>query len=117
MESRALHNRNIRLVENDIFEPTPEFAGSFDFVRAANILNRGYFSPERLKAAIANIHFYCRGPGALFLVLRSSGSGHDGTLFEVGQDGRFVVRSRFGEGSEVEALVLEHKARGTGLQV
>jgi SAM-dependent methyltransferase len=115
MESRALQSRNIRLVENDIFQQTPSFAGKFDFIRAANILNRGYFSPDRLAVAIANIRSYCRGPGTFFLVLRSGGSGHNGTLFEVGEDGEFLIRSRFGEGSEVESLVLEHRRRGTGI--
>ena len=82
--------------------PTPNFVGRFDFIRAANILNACYFPADRLVVAIDNIRSYCSGPGALVLVLRSRGSKHDGTLFELGPDGKFNVKVRVGKGSEVE---------------
>lgn len=107
MESRALRSRGIRIVENDIFETTPAFVGQFDFIRAANILNLGYFKREEISRAVANIRGYCRGPGALFLVLRSNGLAHAGTLFELAHDGRFLVQARIGAGSEIEQLVQE----------
>jgi len=106
METRGLAERNIQLVENDIFVPTPRFVGRFDFIRAANILNLNYFPATRIRDAVANIRTYCR-PGALMLIARSKGSHHDGTLFELGPDGTFAVRARAGRGSEIEALVLE----------
>ncbi|BCP53921.1 ATP-binding protein [Kaistia sp. 32K] len=110
MESRALVGQAIRLVENDIFVREPSFAARFDFIRAANILNLGYFRPERLRVAIANIHAYSRGPGALLLVVKTDGSKHDGTLFELGPEGDFQVLARIGRGSEIEGLVLEAAA-------
>ena len=106
MESRALSGRPIRLVENDIFVPEPAFEARFDFIRAANILNLGYFKPDRLRVAIANIRAYCRGPGALLLVVKTGGSQHDGTLFELGEAGAFTVLARVGKGSEIEALIV-----------
>jgi hypothetical protein len=106
MESRALRSRGISIVENDIFERTSAFVGRFDFIRAANILNRGYFTQAQIVRAVANIRAYCRGPGALFLVLRSNGSSHAGTLFELAPDGRFLVQTRIGTGSEIEQIVL-----------
>jgi SAM-dependent methyltransferase len=114
MESRALAGRSIQLVENDIFALTPDFVGRFDFVRAANILNLSYFPADQLAVAIANIRSYCRGPGTLLLVLRSRGSKHDGTLFELRTDGKFDVRARVGEGSEVERLIVGDNAVATG---
>jgi SAM-dependent methyltransferase len=107
MESRALSGRPIRLLENDIFVPETGFEQRFDFIRAANILNLGYFGPDRLRIAIANIRAYCRGPGALLLVVKTAGQRHDGTLFELGEAGIFKVLARIGNGSEIEGLVLE----------
>lgn len=109
METGGLAERNIELVENDIFAPTPRFLGRFDFIRAANILNLSYFPAERIAEAVSNIRSYCRGPGAMVLIARSKGSHHDGSLFELGQDGSFAVRARAGKGSEIEAIVLGHE--------
>lgn len=114
MASRALAGRNIELVENDILVPTPSFVGRFDFIRAANILNTGYFPADQLNTAISNIRSYCRGPGAFVLILRSRGSMHDGTLFELGAEGGFHVRARVGAGSEIEPLVLNNEQGAAG---
>lgn len=111
METRGLAERNIELAENDIFVSTPHFVGRFDFIRAANILNLSYFPAARIREAISNIRSYCRGPGALMLIVRSKGSHHDGTLFKLGSEGSFAVRARVGNGSEIEALVLGHERK------
>jgi hypothetical protein len=115
MESRDLAGRSIELVENDIFAPTPSFFDRFDLIRAANILNRGYFSTEQLDAAVANIRSYCRGPGALLLVVRSNGTKHDGSLFELGADRKFALKARVGRGSEIEALILGDNTAAAGI--
>jgi hypothetical protein len=114
MASQALAGRNIELVENDILVPTVSFVGRFDFIRAANILNTGYFPVDQLTTAVSNIRSYCRGPGALVLILRSRGSTHDGTLFELGAEGKFHVRDRIGKGSEIEPLVLREEQGAVG---
>jgi SAM-dependent methyltransferase len=106
MESAGLAARNIELVENDIFVPAPSFFGRFDLIRAANILNNSYFPADQLAVAVSNIRSYCRGPGALVLVLRSEGAKHNGSLFELGTDGKFGLKGRIGSGSEIEGLVL-----------
>lgn len=107
METRALAARGIDLVENDIFVHTADFVGRFDFIRAANVLNLGYFPVHRIRRALANIRSYCRGPGTLLLVIKSGNSRHDGTLFELASDGQLRIRTRIGRGSEIESLVLE----------
>ncbi|WP_265518355.1 ATP-binding protein [Nitratireductor luteus] len=112
MQCRALADRNIRLVENDILVATPEFTGQFDLVRAANILNLGYFRTGQIRTAIANILSYCRGPGSLLLVVRTHGQHHHGSLFELQERGQVAVRMRIGEGSEIESLILGHTAYG-----
>ena len=106
METRALAGRAIELVENDVFTPTAQFVGLFDLIRAANILNRGYFPPDQLRQAILNLRSYCRESGALLLVARNRATRSDSTLFELAPNGRFQVLARVGQGSEIEDLVL-----------
>lgn len=100
----------ITFVENDIFARNGDFARRFDMVRAANILNTGYFPEPMLVKAIGNVRSYLNGPGSLFWVARTDESNHNtATLFELGDDGRFTVVSRLAEGSEIEKLVLAHQ--------
>lgn len=112
MESRALRGRPIQLIQSDIFEVEPSFVGRFDFIRAANLLNLGYFAPERIRQALAYIRRYCRGEGSLLLVVKTGGTRHDGTLFEMQSSGQFAALARIGGGSEIEALVVEAPAAG-----
>jgi len=98
----------IHLVEDDVTERRCDFVGRFDLVRAANILNRHYFTPELLLRAVDNVRAYLRGPGAWLLVLRTLGTAdHQGTLFRLDDSGRLAVVERYGRGSEIEALLLE----------
>ncbi|WP_239025347.1 ATP-binding protein [Rhodoligotrophos defluvii] len=106
MESRALAGRAIELVDSDVLLCEPGFVGQFDFIRAANLLNAGYFTTGQLGRAVDNLRRYCRAAGALLLVVRTVETGHDGTLFELDEHGRFRVTARVGRGAEVEALVL-----------
>ena len=103
---------DIAVQEDDVTASNIGFVGRFDIVRAANILNRDYFDEATLRRAIGNVTRYLSGPGALLLVARTHADGrHDATMFEVAADCRsFTVVERFGEGSEVEDLVLETKA-------
>ena len=105
---RVFGHPHIRIEKNDIFSDTAEYHGRFDFIRAANILNRGYFNEEQLRRAMANVVRYLSGPGAWLLVARSTEGRHVGTLLRVSDDGRYMnVVDRYCGGSEVEWLVLE----------
>jgi len=107
---RARNHPMVRIEQNDIFTPTPGFRDRFSFVRAANILNRGYFDEAALRRAMANIVSYLTGPGAFILLARSAKGRHVGTLFQVTADGHYLdVVDRFCGGSEVEWLMLETK--------
>jgi hypothetical protein len=105
--SRRLAARpEIDIEANNVLERAPHFGRRFDFVRAANILNRGYFSEAELKGAFDNILSYLSGPGAWLLVARSTKRGHDATLFRASADGATLdVVMRMGAGSEVEDIV------------
>jgi len=107
LSRRVRNNPRIAVESNDILQLTDSYIGRFDFVRAANILNRGYFDEGELRRAIGNVARYLSGPGAWLLVARSVEQKTAGTLFRLAADGRrFKVSCRFGEGSEIESLVL-----------
>ncbi|WP_157218510.1 hypothetical protein [Flavisphingomonas formosensis] len=104
---RLLRHPDISIEKNDIFQRTEHFESRFDFIRAANILNRGYFDEAALRLALTNVARYLAGPGAWLLVGRTSRSGTASTLFRVAPDGRrFVLVERSAGGSEIERLVL-----------
>ncbi|OCP10176.1 MULTISPECIES: ATP-binding protein [unclassified Ensifer] len=111
MITRSLsRNDSIEFVEDDIMRRSPDFTGRFDLVRAANILNKSYFSAEQICSAVANIRSYLKGRGSLLIVTRTNEKGENrGTIFEVGADGSFAALMRVGGGSEVEDLILGHQ--------
>jgi len=105
---RLLEDKNIVVCDDDITRFNPEFTGRFDFVRAANILNRGYFDDGALRGIIGNIRKYLKPSAGSLLVLRTHESKENhGTFFKLDGDNRFVLIERFGTGSEIEHLVLE----------
>ncbi|MBB4186324.1 hypothetical protein GGE07_002983 [Sinorhizobium terangae] len=112
MITRSLpSNGEIEFEENDIMRRSQHFVRRFDLVRAANILNTNYFSPDQIRTAIGNIHSYLRGPGALVMIARTNRAQENaGTLFELKEDGSFAVLERVGGGSEIEKLVLDFRA-------
>lgn len=104
-------NDAITFVQDDIMRQSPDFVGRFDLVRAANILNKNYFSADQIRSAVTNIRAYLRGRGSLLVVTRTNEKGENGgTLFEVGGDGSLAVLMRVGAGSEVEELVLASRS-------
>lgn len=111
MTTRLLSNDgDILFVENDIMKRAPAFAGRFDFIRAANILNLNYFGERQINEAVANIRSYLRGPGALLLVTRTNSARRNaGTLFELLPSGTFQILKRIGGGSEIERQILRSR--------
>lgn len=97
----------VELVEDDVTRRNAAFHRRYDFVRAANILNRDYFDEKTLRQAAGNLISYLRGSGSWLLVIRTHEDGQQhGTLFcQRGPDG-LTVMLRFGRGSEIERLVL-----------
>ena len=104
VSSRVRECPAIELVEDDIFVARPELRGRFHAVRAANILNVGYFDDAQLRTAVATLRERLR-PGGLLIVCRThdDGSNH-GSIFRADRDGWRVV-DRVGSGSEIERLI------------
>jgi hypothetical protein len=102
----ATQGAGVSLVQESIDEP--RIGGAFDIVRAANILNHGYFEEADLRRMIRSILGRVTD-GGLLLVLRT---GMDfvnrGTLFRCARE--VSVVDRLNGGSEVESLVLSGRS-------
>lgn len=110
---RLSSRSDITAIEDNIMVMNTGFVGRFPFVRAANILNIGYFPESALRTALDNVVAYLDGPGAMLLVVRTvPGSGNHGSLFRVNMDGQALdLIERYGQGSEIEHLVLTTRRR------
>jgi hypothetical protein len=105
---RALGDAAITWLEDDVFATNPpHFINRFDAIRAANILNRGYFGAAGIRRALENLRERLVGPGSFLIINRTLKDGtNDATLFRLAHNQRFDVHARFGRGSEIEDLVL-----------
>lgn len=96
----------IEVREDDLLKPNPDFKNRFDFIRAANVLNREYFDEATLKTAIATLKSYLSGPGALLLIVRTNDTtGHHGAFYELNAAGYLNAVKTVGAGSELAALI------------
>ncbi|HEX5352513.1 MAG TPA: ATP/GTP-binding protein [Rhodanobacteraceae bacterium] len=104
---RLLANDDITVCTDDAAVYNPALANKFDLIRAANVLNKGYFSDAILASMIANARRYLRAANAhLFVVRTHQDNTNHGTLFRLGEGHRFEVVWRLGDGSEIEPIVL-----------
>ena len=104
---RLRDNKDIELLDDDITQPAPHLRGRFEVVRAANILNRGYFSIHQLREAVRSLRGRLAGPGTFLIIVRTdeTGSNH-GSVFRLDDKGSFEMLARLGRGSEIEDIVL-----------
>ena len=103
--ARQLADRSeVALEEHDIQRPRPEWDGTFDVVRAANILNLDYFAPAVLREMARNLLNWTT-PGGLLVICRTlpDDSNH-ATVFRREEDGPKPL-ARVGSGSELEHLI------------
>lgn len=96
-------NPSIKLLEESIFA---ENSGEkYSAIRAANILNKGYFTDAQLADALGKLKNRLETKGFL-LVCRTNIEGqNNATLFTLTEENKFALAGRFGEGSEIEDLV------------
>jgi hypothetical protein len=106
--SPALRNRkHIEINEDDILVDRG-YDRRFHVLRAANILNRGYFDESVLRAMLANLRERLRD-GGLLIVCRTSTQGdiNHATLFRLDPQRRLRPIARLNAGSEIETLALD----------
>jgi hypothetical protein len=98
---------DVTICEQDITQTLSHLAGRFDVVRAANILNRAYFSPEVLLRAVKNLTETLKLHG-LFVICRTSeeDTTNHATIFKKMGESILAPVWRSGEGSEIEPMLV-----------
>ncbi len=96
---------HVEFVDDDI-QHNDGLLGRFHVVRAANILNKVYFSDDVMLGMLANLRARLQANG-LLVVCRSTHDGiNEATVFRLRETGRLETIARLGGGSEVESLAL-----------
>jgi hypothetical protein len=106
--TRSLSQReSLHVVEEDLLAPErPEFREAFHVVRAANILNRAYFSTQVLLQVARKLKERLM-PNGLLVVCRTSDDGvNNATLFQSTAGCGLRILLRLGSGSEIEDLLV-----------
>jgi len=102
-EVLQLSEPGFRIYQHSIFDPLSE---PVDVIRTMNILNRAYFSEQRLRDAAAAVEASLKLGGVWIVgrTLRENPPRHDATVFRRLPRG-WNTLARIGAGSEMEALV------------
>ncbi len=98
---------DIEVRERDLFDPEPAWFGTYDAVRASNVLNLAYYSESRIGEAIGLLHRYLREGGALLVSRNPIGAGAGiemGGLWRKDGNG-FAPVSSLQAQSEIAAIV------------
>lgn len=103
---RLRKSLSLDIIEDDILGNS-SLQNRFHILRAANILNRTYFTDDVLRKMIINLRSRLLSGGLLILCRTNEHNANNGTIFTLNQTGRFEVTARIGAGSEIEDMVLE----------
>jgi hypothetical protein len=103
---RLRERTSLNVLEDDLLAPGL-FADRFHVLRAANVLNKHYFSDATLTTMVANMHGRLKQDGILVVCRTADDNVNHGTVFRLNEAGRFEVVCRIGDGSEIEDLVLD----------
>jgi hypothetical protein len=96
---------HIDVVEDDILL-NKSYSRCFDVVRAANILNLGYFDKPTLVAMALNLRERLRNGGRLVVCRTNRENVNHGTVFGLDAERRLRVLARINAGAEIEPIVL-----------
>jgi hypothetical protein len=107
--TRRATSRGLTFLPDDILEePSSELRGRFHVLRAANLVNRAYFSDAQIRVIVRQITARLIGPGALVCVCRTPSSGQvDGSIFVYRGAGEYDTLADIGRGSEVAEFFRE----------
>jgi hypothetical protein len=100
---RLFGNPAVTIVEEDLLAPT---AGEWDVIRAANIINRGYFPDSTLQAIIRNLVASLTPEGLLAVCRTDLKLGNRASIFRRAGNGLELVDELNG-GSEVAGLAAQ----------
>jgi len=104
---RLCKHARLEIIEDDIVSnQSPNLAKRFHAIRAANILNKGYFGRNEIRSILINLRQRLRQGGLLCVCRTLKNNQTNGTIFSLNERGCFQVMERIGEGSEIEEEVL-----------
>jgi hypothetical protein len=109
---RLANHPHVTIREGNIL--TDSWQPGFHVIRAANILNRGYFDDQALTTILSNLRRHL-AVGGLLVICRTNDqeSVNRATVFKLMDEQRFVSLATMNGGSEIESLVLQLPAAGT----
>lgn len=94
----------LQIVHDDLLAPTPpQWVAAFNVIRAANVLNRGYFRTPQLKTMLQNLFTRLKDGGVL-IVSRTIDSKNHASILQK-RSGGFSILDRLGNGSEIDGLI------------
>jgi hypothetical protein len=99
----VLRRRHIEVIEDDILV-NKSFSRCFDVLRAANILNVGYFDAATLTTMLQNLRERLRDGGRLVVCRTTADNVNHGTVFGLDAARNLRVLERINEGSEIESI-------------
>jgi hypothetical protein len=109
---RLIERKNVEFVEDDITRSTV-WPRRFAAVRAANILNRGYFDETTLAGIVRRLRSRLVNGGLLIVCRTDEANRNRATVFSLDQHRRFRIVTRLNDGAELESLVLSLGAEST----
>ena len=101
--SGVLMNPAIEVCSDDIFRDDSAYRGRFHVIRVANILNRVYFSEDKLAVGVTNLSHRLREGGILAVCRTMSDGSNHGSLLQLTR-GRLAKIEQFGNGSDVDFM-------------
>lgn len=105
--SALVNHPRVSIQEADILAETMPMAPAH-VIRAANILNRSYFSEAQLATIVRRLRAKLPGGGLLVVCRTYEDSGVTaGTIFQLNSAGCFQVAARINNGSEIESLICQ----------
>lgn len=107
-------NPAVTILEHDLELPLPVSSGSFDLIRAANVLNLAYFSAERISFFLGHLLAVLRAGGLLVIGRTDDDGVNHFSLLRKDESGQLELLERIGLGSEVERIALSVATGGHG---
>ena len=102
--SALVCNPRVSVIRGDLLQQSSLPTG-LHAIRAANILNRSYFSDRQLSTIVSNLCVKLRDGGILIICRTDDDGKTAGTVFTKKSSGTVGVAARINGGSEVEELV------------
>lgn len=98
--------KNLDIIEDNIQNDNPEHHSKYDVIRAANILNKQFFTDEVLIKMITNLRKKLK-PGGILVICRTlADKKNHATIFKLTDEHNFQAIETLGQGSEITSLVV-----------